>query len=68
MLPPVSIAWRALPVMVITGQAVSAENMERLREHVERILQKGSCDQAELLEQIRALVQRSAGGAGSGDR
>jgi ammonium transporter, Amt family len=48
--------WQKLPVIVVTAKDLSAEDKERLNGGVEKILQKGVYNQAELLEQVRQLI------------
>ncbi len=50
-------AWRSIPVVVITAKDLTREDMERLNGSVLKIVQKGSYSQADLLNQVRALVK-----------
>jgi GAF domain-containing protein/CheY-like chemotaxis protein len=52
-------SWRAIPVVVITARDLSRDDRERLNGHVEKILQKGTYDRAELLAEVRELVASS---------
>ena len=54
-------AWRGIPVIVLTGRDLSAEDRERLNGSVARILQKGAYGQDALLAEVRALVAASVG-------
>ena len=49
-------AWRAVPVIVLTAKDITEEDRLRLGGYVEKIVQKGSWDRAELLREIGQLV------------
>jgi CheY-like chemotaxis protein len=49
--------WQAIPVVVVTARDPSLEEKRRLEGSVVRILQKGSCEQQRLLEEIKAQVE-----------
>ena len=53
-------AWRAIPVLVITAKEITEEDRARLEGRVARILQKGSYQREELLEEIRSLARARA--------
>jgi signal transduction histidine kinase/CheY-like chemotaxis protein len=48
--------WRDIPVIVLTARDLSAEDRDRIKGDVTRILQKGSAGRDALLEEVRALV------------
>lgn len=52
-------AWHSIPMVVVTGKDLLAEERERLNGYVEQVLQKGARQPRELMNQIVALVQRS---------
>ena len=47
---------RHIPVIVVTGKALTEEDRRRLNGHVIQILQKGGYSTGELLEEIRKLL------------
>ncbi|WP_193771310.1 cache domain-containing protein [Candidatus Magnetaquicoccus inordinatus] len=48
--------WRSIPVVLITAKDLSPEDVQRLHEGIEHTIQKGSCSQEELLNQIQRLL------------
>jgi CheY-like chemotaxis protein len=48
--------WQQVPVIVLTSKDLTSEDRERLSGNVERILQKGGDQLAELLPELRKLV------------
>lgn len=48
--------WQHVPVIVLTSKDLTGEDRERLSGNVERILQKGGDQLAELLPELRKLV------------
>jgi len=52
-------ACRHVPVLVITAKDITEEDRRRLNGEVTRILQKGSLDIRELVEEIRSLAGRT---------
>jgi signal transduction histidine kinase/CheY-like chemotaxis protein len=59
-------AWRSVPVVVVTGRDLTAEDRARLSGSVERVLHKGGRSGDALLREIRDLVAasvRRSGGA-----
>ncbi len=52
-------AWRALPVVVITGRDLTPEERARLSGSVERVLEKGAHGSEALLREVRELLARS---------
>ena len=50
---------REISVVVITGKPLGNEEILRLQQHVEQVLQKGAYERDDLLEQIRGLVKRA---------
>jgi signal transduction histidine kinase/CheY-like chemotaxis protein/ligand-binding sensor domain-containing protein/protocatechuate 3,4-dioxygenase beta subunit len=52
---------QAIPVIVITAKDLTEEDRRRLNGGVERIIQKGATTPAEVLGQVRSLLQTSAG-------
>jgi GAF domain-containing protein/CheY-like chemotaxis protein/anti-sigma regulatory factor (Ser/Thr protein kinase) len=61
-------AWRAIPIIVVTGKDMSDDDRARLNGGVERILQKGTHTRESLLREVRdlvtACVARRGGGTG----
>jgi CheY-like chemotaxis protein len=49
-------AWRAIPVVVLTAKDLTSHDRQRLNGYVERLLQKGTYSQEELLREVRDLV------------
>ena len=49
-------AWRAIPIIVVTGKEMSDDDRARLNGGVERILQKGTHTRESLLREVRDLV------------
>jgi CheY-like chemotaxis protein len=49
-------AWRAIPVVVLTAKDLTPNDRQRLNGYVERLLQKGTYSQEELLREVRHLV------------
>jgi CheY-like chemotaxis protein len=48
--------WKDLPVLVVTAKELTAEDRARLNGHVDRVLQKGSYQKDELIEQVARMV------------
>jgi len=48
--------WKDLPVLVVTAKELTAEDRARLNGHVDRVLQKGSYQKDELIEQVGRMV------------
>jgi CheY-like chemotaxis protein len=48
--------WRSIPMIVVTGKDLTADDRQRLSGSVEMILDKGSNSRKELLEQVRESV------------
>jgi CheY-like chemotaxis protein len=61
-------AWRAIPVVVLTAKDLTPHDRQRLNGYVERLLQKGTYSQEELLREVRHLVavRVQPGRAGTG--
>jgi CheY-like chemotaxis protein len=60
-------AWRAIPIIVVTGKEMSDDDRARLNGGVERILEKGTHTRESLLREFRDLVTACVerrGGAG----
>jgi signal transduction histidine kinase/DNA-binding response OmpR family regulator len=49
-------AWREIPVVVLTAKDLTPHDRQRLNGYVERLLQKGTYSQEELLREVRDLV------------
>jgi CheY-like chemotaxis protein len=50
-------AWQRIPIIVVTAKDLEPEEIELLNGHVERVLQKGSEQEGNLLRQICGLVK-----------
>jgi len=48
--------WRRIPVVVITGMDLSQADRARLKQHTEKIFEKGTQLQQELLREVRACL------------
>ena len=48
--------WKNLPVLVVTAKELTPEDRARLNGHVDRVLQKGSYQKKELIEQVARMV------------
>jgi len=60
--------WRDIPVLVVTAKDLTADERARLNGHVERVMDKGSAELAELLGEIGqvlevSITRRREGGA-----
>jgi hypothetical protein len=51
--------WRDIPVLVVTAKDLTTEERSRLNGDVERVLQKGSSELDEMLEEISRVLPRS---------
>ena len=51
--------WRDIPVLVVTAKDLTAEERARLNGHVERVMDKGSAELAELLGEIGQVLEIS---------
>ncbi|MBX3652038.1 MAG: response regulator [Burkholderiales bacterium] len=51
--------WRDIPVLVVTAKDLTAEERAQLNGHVERVLDKGSAELAELLGEIGQVLEVS---------
>jgi signal transduction histidine kinase/CheY-like chemotaxis protein len=49
-------AWRTIPVVLITAKDLLPEDLQRLNEGIGHYIQKGTCSQEELLDQIQCLL------------
>ena len=54
-------AWRTIPVVVVTGKDLSAEERARLNGRVERMRAKGAAAREPLLDELRQLVAACLG-------
>ena len=52
-----NVAWRGIPIVVVTAKDLGAEERERLNGGVERVLQKGAYSLEELKNEIRSLAR-----------
>ncbi len=52
-------AWRDIPVVVMTAKDLTAEEQDRLRGRVERVLAKSALGPDSLLDEVRELVAAS---------
>jgi CheY-like chemotaxis protein len=53
------VAWRDIPIVVVTAKDLSLEERRRLNGYVERVLQKGALSREALLRDVRDLVAES---------
>ncbi len=64
--------WRDIPVLVVTAKDLTVEERAQLNGHVERVMDKGSAELAELLSEIGQVLEvsisRRRDGAGKGER
>jgi CheY-like chemotaxis protein len=51
------VDWRKIPVVVVSGQELTAEDRGRLQGHVQAILQKGDFSREELLHEVQQTVK-----------
>ena len=51
--------WRDIPVLVVTAKDLTAEERDRLNGDVERVLQKGSSELDEMLDEIGRVLPGS---------
>jgi CheY-like chemotaxis protein len=49
--------WQEIPIIVVTAKDLEVREIELLNGHVERVLQKGSGQEGNLLRQICGLVK-----------
>jgi CheY-like chemotaxis protein len=54
-----NVAWRGIPVVVLTGKDLTPADREALNGGVQRIIQKGSLSRDALLAEVRGLVARA---------
>jgi CheY-like chemotaxis protein len=55
-------AWRDIPVVVVTGKDLSREELDWLRIHAERVIQKGAYDCAQLFELLHGMIVHRVSG------
>ena len=62
-------AWRTIPVVVLTAKDLTPDDRQRLNGYVERLLQKGTYSQEELLREVRNVVavRLQPGRSGTGE-
>ncbi len=48
--------WKDLPVLIVTAKELTADDRARLNGHVDKVLQKGSYQKEELIEQVARMV------------
>jgi signal transduction histidine kinase/DNA-binding response OmpR family regulator len=53
-------AWRDIPVVIVTAKDLTREEVDRLNGRVVKVLQKGTYLRRDLLDDVRALLARSA--------
>ena len=61
-------SWRTIPIVVVTAKDITDDDRRRLTGNVERILQKGSYDREELLEEVRSLIVNCSRDEAPGER
>lgn len=50
--------WRKIPVAVVSGKELTAEDRRRLEGHVQTILQKGAFAREELIREVQETVRQ----------
>ena len=60
-----NMAWRDIPVIVVTAKDLDREEAARLGKHVEKILQKGAYNRDELLDVVRRTIGGRRPGSGA---
>jgi CheY-like chemotaxis protein len=53
--------WRKIPVVVVSGKELTAEDRQKLDGHVQKILQKGDFSREELLREVQQTVKMFLG-------
>jgi CheY-like chemotaxis protein/anti-sigma regulatory factor (Ser/Thr protein kinase) len=53
--------WRKIPVVVLSAKELTGEDRLQLNGYVEKVLQKGACDQDELLAEVHRFVSTCVG-------
>ncbi|MSU59424.1 MAG: response regulator [Pedosphaera sp.] len=53
--------WRKIPVVVVSGKEITAEDRRRLEGHVQAILQKGAFSREELIREVLQTVRQLLG-------
>ncbi len=51
--------WRNIPVIVVTGKELSEDEVRRLHAHSASVIGKAAFEHAELLQEIRSLVEKN---------
>jgi hypothetical protein len=52
--------WRAIPVILVTGKTLTADDRRRLNGHVQQLLEKGAYSRDALLREVRDMVRARA--------
>ncbi|HSA79832.1 MAG TPA: response regulator [Geminicoccaceae bacterium] len=52
------LAWRDIPVIIVTAKDLTREEVDRLNGHVVKVLQKGAYRRRDLLDDVRAMLAR----------
>ena len=51
-----TVAWRDIPVVIVTSKDLSRDELEWLRGHAMDVFQKGAYNRLELIATVRAMV------------
>ena len=54
-----NVSWRSIPIIVITAKDLSRDEREGLHRSVQSIHQKGSYSRADLVKELRSLIETS---------
>jgi CheY-like chemotaxis protein len=53
--------WREIPVVIVTAKDLSREEAAWLKQHAQRVFQKGAYDRRQLIEIVHDMLTQSAG-------
>jgi CheY-like chemotaxis protein len=52
--------WKSLPIVVVSAMDISLEDGQRLRRQVQRVIQKGTVNNEDLMVEIRYVAAAAA--------
>jgi CheY-like chemotaxis protein/anti-sigma regulatory factor (Ser/Thr protein kinase) len=52
------VAWRDIPVIVVTAKDLTRKDVDRLNGHVAKVLQKGAYQRRDLVRDVHAMIAR----------